>query len=241
MTGFDWLIFATFLVGGWLAGSVPFALLIGLARGVDVREVGSGNVGATNLGRALGFKYLLLCFALAALKGFGPTLGFGLTMGWIGTRSLALEPLSAAAWLAVAAAPLLGHAFSPWIKFRGGKGIATGLGAVLGIFPALAIPGLGSLVVFLAVFAIWRYVSLASVLAAAALPLWVWYFFSLSATRLAERGADQQLERFETKPTVYLVAAMALAAFAIWKHRDNIQRLVDGTEPKVGSRGKHRS
>ena len=122
-----------------------------------------------------------------------------------------------------------------------GVSAGAGLGAVLGIFPALAIPGLGSLVVFLAVFAIWRYVSLASVLAAAALPLWVWYFFSLSATRLAERGADQQLERFETKPTVYLVAAMALAAFAIWKHRDNIQRLVDGTEPKVGSRGKHRS
>lgn len=148
----------------FLAGSIPFSLLIGLSRGVDIRTVGSKNVGATNLGRALGPRYFALGFTLDLLKGLLPTLGAGLSHQIVGTFSV--PPAQAWPWLAVMSAAVLGHMFSPWVGFKGGKGVATGLGALLGVFPALAVPAVGSLVVFIAVFALWRYVSAASVTAA---------------------------------------------------------------------------
>jgi len=212
-----------FVASGFLVGSVPFALIIGLAKGTDIRTVGSKNPGATNLGRHLGFKWFVLCFLLDATKGLAPTLAFGLMTGAIG--ELAIEPAHAFAWLAVMISPVLGHMFSPWIGFKGGKGVATGLGALLGVFPMLTIPAIGAFVVFGATLGLWRYVGLSSALAAGTLPVWVWYFGENF------RRAVTQDQPPTTWP--YLVVSIGLAALVIYKHRGNISRVAQGTEPKI--------
>ncbi len=219
-------LLAIFIAGAFTLGSVPFALLIGLAKGTDIRTVGSKNPGATNLGRTFGFNWFLACFALDAAKGLAPTLAYGLVTGLVRTPSM--PPAAAFAWLGVMIAPVLGHMFSPWIGFKGGKGVATGLGALLGVYPFLTIPGVGAFVVFVSTIAIWRYVGLSSVLAAASLPIWVWYF-----GELLRRGASTSNQ----PPPVtwpFLVVAIALAVLVIVKHRGNLARLAAGTEPRVG-------
>lgn len=218
------------VAGGFLLGSIPFALLIGLARGVDIRKVGSRNPGATNLGRALGLRWFLLCFVLDAAKGFAPTLAYGMLSGH--SNAATLSPAESFIWLGVMCGPVLGHMFSPWIGFRGGKGVATGLGALLGVYPVLTIPALGSLLVFGVTLAFWRYVGLSSVLAAAALPVWVWYFFEhLSRGMVADPSAARPVS------WPYLLVTLLLAGLVIFKHRGNLSRLAAGTEPRVGSKG----
>jgi acyl-phosphate glycerol 3-phosphate acyltransferase len=138
----------------FLLGSIPFSLLIGLVKGVDIRTVGSKNVGATNLGRALGGRYFALGFVCDMLKGLAPVLAVGMLFGLIGASDM--TPAHAWAWLGVVAAAVLGHMFSPWVGFKGGKGVATGLGALLGVYPMLTVPALGGAVVFGVVFALWR-------------------------------------------------------------------------------------
>lgn len=215
-----------FAAAGFLLGSIPFALIIGLIKGVDIRTVGSKNPGATNLGRHLGFKWFLLCFLLDASKGLAPTLAYGLVSGAAGNP--ALEPIAAFAWLGVMVSPVLGHMFSPWIGFKGGKGVATGLGALLGVYPIFTVAGIGGFVIFVSTLALWRFVGLSSVLAAGSLPLWVWYFGAV-----LRRGVPQGEQPPVTMP--YLIVALALAALVIYKHRGNLQRVAAGTEPKVGT------
>jgi glycerol-3-phosphate acyltransferase PlsY len=216
-------------LGAFLLGSIPFALMIGLARGTDIRTVGSKNPGATNLGRTFGFRWFALCFLLDAGKGLAPTLAFGLLTGL--ASSPAMEPTAAFAWLAVMVAPVLGHMFSPWIGFKGGKGVATGLGALLGVYPILTIPGVGAFVVFGATLGIWRFVGLSSVLAAGSLPIWVWYF-----AELLHRGAGPSSNQPSPTTWPFLVVAIALAVLVIFKHRGNLNRLAAGTEPKLGEK-----
>lgn len=233
-----------FGVAGLALGSIPFALLLGKLNGIDVRTVGSKNVGATNLGRAIGFKWFLVCFALDAAKGAAATVGFGLATGSLGRAALELDAAQAGAWLVVAAAPVLGHMFSPWVGFKGGKGVATGLGALLGVFPVLTMPAVGSLVVFLVVLGLWRYVGLASVVAAGTLPIWTWYFYGLVFMGRERAAVDEAPpDIFSTAPPIvdqpvrwpFVALAVVLAAFVIWKHRGNLQRLAAGQEPKVGT------
>src|SRR5262245_15787887 len=126
-----------------LSGSIPFGLLIARARGIDIRKHGSGNIGATNVWRVLGPGPGLLCLALDIAKGLIPTLAAGFALHLIPAR--ALEPRDAWAWLGVVAAAILGHIFTPFASFKGGKGVATGLGALLGVWPFLTLPALGSL------------------------------------------------------------------------------------------------
>ena len=123
------MIWIGFIVLGFVSGSIPFALLIGRAKGVDIRRHGSGNVGATNVSRVLGRPYGLLCFALDAAKGAGPVVAAGLVQGVFGATVAAVEPTAQWAWLAVAVASVAGHMFSPFVGFRGGKGVATGFGS----------------------------------------------------------------------------------------------------------------
>lgn len=215
-------------IAGFLLGSIPFALLIGLARGVDIRALGSKNPGATNLGRALGLEWFLFCFVLDAAKGFAPTFLYGALSGLTSIKDL--SPTESSVWLGVMACPVLGHMFSPWIGFRGGKGVATGLGALLGVYPVLTIPALGAFVVFGTTLAIWRYVGLSSVLAAASLPLWVWYFFEVLGRGVPENSADRPPAAWP-----FLVVTVLLAALIISKHRGNLARIAAGTEPKVGT------
>jgi len=231
-----------FGVCGLVLGSIPFALLLGKANGIDVRTVGSRNVGATNLGRALGLGWFLVCFALDALKGATATVGFGLATGSLGRAALELDAGQAWAWLVVAAMPVVGHMYSPWVGFKGGKGVATGLGALLGVFPVLTLPAVGSLVVFLAVLGLWKYVGLASVAAAATLPIWTWYLYSLLLTEREKTAADAApVDIFSTEiPNVvepvrwpFVTLTVLLAAAVIWKHRGNLERLAAGTEPRI--------
>jgi len=206
-------------------GSIPFGyILVRLFRNKDVRETGSGNIGATNVARSspgLGMVTLLL----DAAKGYaavwaGMQLFVELQYGsgkLVGTGGLSLDDivfpygdhiLQAAALAAIAA--VAGHVFPIWLKFRGGKGVATGVGSFL----ALAPKAVGIVVViFLGVAIIWRYVSLASILAAAALPVAIWAVY-------------------RNQPRVVVLASVVAALLIIAKHTDNISRLLTGMEPR---------
>lgn len=203
----------------YVAGSIPFGVIIGLAKGVDLRKVGSGNVGATNVGRVLGRKWGLLCFALDLLKGMVPVLAAGFALGYIHQR--ALPPDQAWRWLSVAAAAVVGHVFPLWLGFKGGKGVATGLGALLGVWPILTLPALATFALWGLVLWIFRYVSLASIVAAAALPILTYIAGSLRDTTVSAM-------------LPFLAVTSALSVLVILRHRANLARLIAGTENRIG-------
>jgi len=221
MTEHPLIMFVVFPLLGYVIGSTPFGVLIARAHGIDLRRAGSGNVGATNVGRAVGRPWGYLVFALDCIKGFLPVLAAGAML-----RGRAGFPTAAhqAAWLAVGCGTIIGHVLSFWLKFRGGKGVATSLGVVMGVFPYFTYAGLAALVIWLVVVLASRYVSLASIVAAVAfLPLFV--VFSLAMGW----------------PVVglwpLLAFAGAIAALIIVRHRGNIRRLLAGTENRIGSSG----
>lgn len=222
----------------FFAGSIPFGLFIGRAKGIDIRQHGSGNIGATNVGRVLGKKFFFLCFVLDFLKGFAPTLGAGIALGAIGggERQWADQRV-ALVWLGVMVASVLGHVFSPWLKFRGGKGVATALGAMLGVFPLVTIAGAGVFVVWLAALAVWRTISISSILAGVALPVIVAVEWLLMDRPLFNDmpSAQGRVVRFEDG-WPYMAVSVLLAGLVVWTHRANIKRLRAGTEPKVGEK-----
>lgn len=206
----------------YFAGAIPFGVLIARAKGVDIRAHGSGNTGATNVGRVLGFRFFLLCFSLDMLKGLVPTLAAGLAAGVVGARDIA--PTDAWLWLAVMAATVLGHMFSPFLRFKGGKGVATGLGALLGVFPILTLAAGCAAIVWGLTFAIWRYVSLASIAAAIALPI------ATALTLWPQLTGDTPLHALP-----FLGVTLILGALVVFRHRANICRLLHGEEHKIGA------
>jgi glycerol-3-phosphate acyltransferase PlsY len=190
-------------VAAYLLGSIPFGLLLTrLFGGGDVRKGGSGNIGATNVARVAGPVPALLTLLFDFAKGAAPV--------WLA----GLFSNESATWMMSAGlAAIIGHCFPIWLKFRGGKGVATAAGAFLVLCaPAL----LSSVILFLIVLYFWRYVSLASISAAAAMPLLVYLLW-------APRHAP---------PLIVTFGALASAAIIIYKHDANIQRLVQGEEPK---------
>jgi glycerol-3-phosphate acyltransferase PlsY len=194
----------------YLLGSIPFGVpLARLFGGGDVRKSGSGNIGATNVARVAGPLPGILTLLLDGGKGCAAV--------WVAGR----VSDESATWMMIAAlAALLGHCFPIWLKFRGGKGVATAAGAFLVLCPAAL---LGSVILFLLVVFFWRYVSLASISAAASMPLLIYFLW-------APRHAP---------PLIVTFGALAAAAIIIYKHDANIQRLVQGEEPKF-SFGKKR-
>src|SRR4051794_18052935 len=151
----------------YLIGSIPFGLLVGLTKGIDVRTAGSKNIGATNVARLLGKKFFFVVFFLDMSKSLIPMLiASGMVHG-IAEHNRALYLL----WLSVGFAAVLGHMFSVFLKFRGGKGVATSTGMMLGLFPYYTVPGAIGIALFIVVFLIWRYISLGSVVAACAFPV----------------------------------------------------------------------
>ena len=184
------------IIGAYLLGSIPTGLLLGKLYGIDVRQEGSGNIGATNLYRTVGRKVGIWTLLGDCLKGFLPVI-----LAW--KLGLA-EPMQA--WIGLAA--FCGHVFSVFLLFKGGKGVATALGVYLALAP-LAV--LGALVVFALLLVIWRYVSLGSVLAAAIMPLFIW---------------------FSPHTAELLIATTLISTIVIIKHHTNIRRLMDGTESK---------
>ena len=195
------------VVGSYLLGSIPTGLLIGMQMGVDVRTQGSGNIGATNVARTVGKKVGVLVLLLDALKGAAPIAIF---------TALDLDaaidlgaPIDAYLVTAVALAPIVGHCFPVWLRFRGGKGVATALGVFLVVDPlALAVGA----ALFAALYAAFRIVSIGSMAAAIAIPV---------ASALLGRP-----------PPIILLAAVG-GAIVIGKHHGNIRRLLRRSELKV--------
>jgi glycerol-3-phosphate acyltransferase PlsY len=223
-----WIAWAACIVGAYLVGSIPFGVLIGRARGIDIREHGSRNIGATNVGRVLGRRAGAVCFALDLAKGGVPVLVAGIVTGVLGRppRPGDLEPVQMWLWLAVALAAIVGHMAPIFLGFRGGKGVATSFGAMLAMWPLLTLPTLGAMVVWYATLRLTRYVSLSSMVSAASLPIW----YALSA--MPPAGGDVIPRLLHASPP--LVVTCGLTALVMWRHRANIERLRQGTEPRVG-------
>jgi len=218
MTTFWWSLF----VGvAFLAGSIPFGYLIGLAKGVDIRTKGSGNIGATNVGRVFGKPLGLICFIFDAAKGAAPVLLAGWLMGTLGSNLSNINQTDAWWWLATAFASVLGHSFSPWIGFKGGKGVATGFGSMAALWPIVSVPLGAAAVVFILTLLITRFASLASILAATTLPAIVL--------------VQMVLDNTYTTGLPFLAITGLLAIFVLIRHRANISRIRSGTEPRIGS------
>jgi glycerol-3-phosphate acyltransferase PlsY len=218
---------AGLVLGGYLVGAIPFGLVVGLARGVDVRKSGSGNIGATNVGRVLGRPWGFLVFALDMLKGLVPTALAGAVIArylWPGVR-VSDEPAAAMLWIAVAAACIIGHMFPVYLRFRGGKGVATSLGVLLGIYPYFTLPVLVAFGLWIVLTLVTRYVSVGSVAAATAFPI----IFALVAWYKRRDWGDVQ-----SLWPMYLFGVV-LAALVVYRHRGNLKRLTEGTEPRIGS------
>ncbi len=199
-------------VGSYLLGSIPFGyILVRVFQGIDVRLIGSGNIGATNVARSGGKGLAIATLVLDAFKGWLPVF-LVLTLPIFPASSPAqLHTLATfAALMAVS-----GHMFPVWLGFKGGKGVATGLGVFLALAPKIV---LIALVLFLAVVALTRYVSLGSILAAASVPAALWW-----------------LER-DSFPAAALAMCAAAALLIIVRHHQNIARLLAGTENRFGAR-----
>jgi len=204
-------------LGGYLLGSLPTGYLVARTRGVDIRTVGSKNMGATNVFRTLGKGPGIFVFLVDALKGFAAvmlTVHFYPQLHDVLPRAFPIEGIGNQQTpfgfgIVAGIASVLGHNYTCWLHFKGGKGIAT----TAGVFLALAPAGVGiGLAVWILALAATRYVSIASILAAIALPTAVWF----TEENLAVR-----------------IIAIALGSLAIYKHKANIQRLMNGTENRI--------
>lgn len=186
----------------YLCGAIPFGVIIGRLRGIDIRAVGSGNIGATNVWRTLGPVFGSIVFLLDVLKGLaGPLIGHQL-----------LAPVNYTGIALCAVMAVLGHTFSIFLGFRGGKGIATSLGAMIGLTP---LPALLCFALWGIVLAFSRIISVASIIACCAVPIaaYVWH---------------------APAPYVGVIGVMGLVGLI--KHIPNMRRLKDGTEPKIGAK-----
>ncbi len=197
------------VLAAYLAGSIPAGFLVARARGLDIRTIGSGNIGATNAFRVLGVPAGIMVLLFDAFKGwiavwvFAPAIGH---WAWPDAGPTAQE------WFRICAAfsAVLGHNFTCWLRFKGGKGIATSAGVLLALVPgALCI----ILSVFVIVLALTRYVSLGSICASVSLPFASW---------------------ITGKSLVLILVTGAMGAMAVWKHKANIKRLLNGTESRLG-------
>jgi len=200
----------------YLLGSIPFGLVVGKSKGIDVRTAGSGNIGATNVGRLLGKKYFFVVFFLDLLKSFIPML----------IASALVQRVPPAQrdahvylhWLLVGFAAVLGHMFSVFLKFKGGKGVATSAGVMLGLVPYYTLPGLVAILIFMPVFFATRYVSLSSMIGACTFPI----AYVAIGEALGWNITGSQLP--------LLIFAIVMALLIVYRHRANIQRLLAGTE-----------
>lgn len=207
------MLLASFLIVAmaYLLGSIPVGyLLVKLFRHEDIRSVGSGNIGATNVLRSGGKGLGAATFALDVIKG-AAAVALGAWMASILQPSLPFRDAEAIA----AVSAVLGHMFPVWLRFRGGKGVATGFGVFLVAAPLAA---LSAIALFTVVLLVTRYVSLASILGAASFPVFAWFMV---------RGE---------KSALYIAAQVVVSLLIIIKHHQNIGRLISGTESRFGAR-----
>ena len=211
----DILIYLATALGAYLLGSIPFGFLVAKAKGIDIRSAGSGNIGATNAMRVLGKPAGIFVLLMDALKGYGAVwlcsqiLSHHFTSRENIATVLQIDPILAGI------GAVLGHNYTCWLKFKGGKGIATTAGVYLALAPWALLIGL---VVFIVAVAATRYVSVGSIAAAIALPVTVWIM------------APSNL--------FLCIVTTLLGALAIYKHKGNLQRLAAGTENRLGQKKK---
>ena len=203
------LTFASVLIVGYVLGSIPFGYLAGRLAGIDIRKRGSGNIGATNVVRVLGKLYGYPVFFLDFLKGLGAVKISLLIAARVPPEWSSPEIFG----IFAAVSSVMGHCFPLWLKFRGGKGIATSAGALFGLMPLATLVGLA---VWIAVFWLTRYVSLASMAAAVALPL------VIAILTWLNQGYGKAL----------FYSSLCIAAIVIWRHHSNLSRLMRGREPR---------
>lgn len=204
----------------YVLGSIPFSLLLGKLKGIDVRKVGSGNVGAMNLGRLLGRKWFIAAFILDMLKGLLPTIFAGwLLSEWAGVGGR-FESMRSLCWLLSGMCAVLGHNYPLFLGFRGGKGVSTSFGVALGVYPALTLPAVFSFLVWVLGLALTRMSSVGSLCGAILFPV----FYLL----LAWRHGGPLMDRWP-----FLMFAFLVAGLVVGRHRANITRILAGTETKV--------
>ena len=209
MSGLVCFVFALAL--GYFAGSIPFGLLIGKFNGIDIRRYGSGNIGATNVNRVLGKRWGIFCFAMDLLKGLVPVL---LMLACTESE----ETLRTWTPLLAAGGAVAGHVWPCWLRFHGGKGVSTTVGAIVGLAPWCV---LIALVGWVVVFKLTRYVSLASLIASAILPV-----------------SALVLSIWTPIPVPTTALLVLLCALIVFRHRSNIARLRAGTENRFEKRNK---
>ena len=205
------MFFCYFLAAavGYLLGSFPSGLIVSRMRGIDIREHGSGNIGATNVLRVLGKKWGYFVFGLDVLKGFAAVwIAFAIGPA-LGPKVVRPDLVGIAGGLAC----ILGHMFSVWLRFRGGKGVATSAGVLLGLMPLAVV---SVFAVWLILFQFTRYVSVASIGAALALPVFVMLYLRLDLLT----GVS------------LLPFSILIAGAVVWRHRSNMKRLFQGKEQR---------
>ncbi len=203
-------------LGAYLLGSIPFGFLMAKAKGIDIRSVGSGNIGATNAMRVLGKPAGIAVLLLDAAKGFVACVLGGFISHWASDLDYfddGFYVLLKRFMLVAGIFAVLGHNYTCWLKFKGGKGIATTAGVYLALAPWALLVGV---VVFILALLLTRYVSVGSIAAAVALPITVWVM---------------------TPNNYFLcIVTTALGVLAIYKHKSNLQRLMAGTENRLGQK-----
>ena len=203
------LALAVTAIGSYLLGAIPAGYLAGRLAGIDIRNTGSGNIGATNVTRVLGKRYGYPVFLIDFLKGFAAVRLSILISGRAHSTPTWLELVG----ILAAVCCVIGHSFPVWLQFKGGKGVATSAGALFALMPFVLLIGV---VIWVVTFQFTRYVSVASMTAAVALPIVIWIMNSLG----------------QTHDTTMLYFSVCLAAVVILRHRSNLSRLLRGTEPR---------
>lgn len=209
----------------YLLGSMPFGLLVARTRGVDPRKAGSGNIGATNVGRLLGIKFFLIVFVLDLLKGLLPALAGAVVLASLSGKPDGYVAQDYLLWLLVGFAAVFGHMYSVYLGFKGGKGVATSAGVVLGIYPYYTLAGIVALLTWAIVLKLTKFVSVASMAAAVVFPV----AYVVIGTILKWQVAGQQWP--------LLLFACLTAVMIVYKHRTNLMRLRAGTEVPFNARG----
>jgi glycerol-3-phosphate acyltransferase PlsY len=212
------LTFISLCVLSYLIGAIPFGVLIARARGIDIRTQGSGNIGATNVGRVIGRKWGLVCLVLDILKGLTPALLASRFVDRDAPTSMILSQ-----WLIIAILAVVGHLFPIYVRFKGGKGVATTIGVALGIFPYFTWPMLAAVACYAVVRLTSGIVSLGSLVIAVAFPIAFAVYVAISAP----------ITMSVFWPLQVVSALLGLAI--IVRHRSNIARLLSGRELAVRS------
>ncbi len=217
MTHSQWIIY---IFVAYVAGSIPFGVLIAKTKGINIREHGSKNIGATNVGRVLGKKLGIGCFILDVFKGAIPVFVAGYLVNLYGQSLDQISTNEMLLWICVALAALLGHMYSLFLRFGGGKGVATTFGGMVAMWPFLTLPVLVAFASWIIAAKTTKMVSLASLVSS---------FVLFASTVVLVMVQSSFSHAWPLVAVTFLISVMVF-----WKHRSNIGRIMQSEEPKLG-------